>query len=248
VFRGVRGTRGVYGGSLPRGDAPIERRALMLDAESIAVRFGPVHVLAGVDLTVSASEIVSIMGPSGSGKSTLLACLAGLIRPSAGRVMVNGRDLGAMSESERSRLRLQTFGFVFQFGDLVPELTIVENAELPLRFSGVGSRDARRRAYDSLELLGVGHIAGRRTFEVSGGELQRAAVARALVHSPLIVFADEPTGALDATNGRLVLDAFVHAAKCTESSVVIVTHDATVAAVAARHLRVEGGRLYPDPG
>lgn len=215
----------------------------MLLGEGLCIGFGQSEILVDADVRVRDAEIVSVMGPSGSGKSSLLACLAGLLRPRSGRVVFNGQDVGALSESGRSALRLRRFGFVFQFGDLVPELSLVENVELPLRFSGLRAREARARAVDALDLLGVAQLAGRRTYAVSGGELQRAAVARALVHSPAVVFADEPTGALDEANGQLVLSAFIHAAKVRETSVVLATHDATVASAASRQLVVRAGRL-----
>jgi putative ABC transport system ATP-binding protein len=213
----------------------------MLVAQDICVSFGAAPVLSRVTLEVRESDVVSIMGPSGSGKSTLLACLAGLIRPQSGRVCFRGEDLAALSESRRSALRLRSFGFVFQFGDLVPELTLVENVELPLRFGGTKAHKARSQAQEALELLGVGKLAGRRTFDVSGGELQRAAVARALVHAPAVVFADEPTGALDETNGQIVLDSFLYAAKVRGASILLATHDPSVAAVADRRFVIRAG-------
>jgi putative ABC transport system ATP-binding protein len=177
----------------------------------------------------------------------MLACLAGLIRPQSGRVTFKGVDLAELAENRRSALRLREFGFVFQFGDLVPELTLVENVELPLRFAGVKSAAARRQALDALELLGIAELAGRRTFAVSGGELQRAAVARALVHAPAVVFADEPTGALDEANGKLVLDLFLHAAKVRQASIVLATHDSEVAQLATRRFVMQAGRLAAQP-
>ena len=219
----------------------------MLIAEDVHVRFGSAPVLTGADLQVRESEVVSVMGPSGSGKSTMLACLAGLIRPQSGRVSFKGMDLAELPENRRSALRLREFGFVFQFGDLVPELTLVENVELPLRFAGVKSAAARQQALDALELLGIAQLADRRTFAVSGGELQRAAVARALVHGPAVVFADEPTGALDEANGRVVLDLFLHAAKVRQASIVLATHDAEVAQLATRRFVMQSGKLAERP-
>lgn len=216
---------------------------LVLAAEDLAVSFGSAPVLAGAQLDVRESEIISIMGPSGSGKSTLLACLAGLLKPQSGRVIFKDQDLGVLSERRRSALRLRSFGFVFQFGDLVPELSLAENVELPLRFSGARVRQARIQARDALELLGIGDLADRRTFAVSGGELQRAAVARALVHAPAIVFADEPTGALDEANGQLVLESLLHAAKIRGASIVLATHDPDVAAVADQRFVLRAGRV-----
>ena len=215
----------------------------MLSAEQIHLSFGSAPVLAGAELELHESEIVSIMGPSGSGKSTMLACLAGLVRPQSGRVLFQGQDLATLSENRRSALRLRQFGFVFQFGDLVPELTLVENVELPLRFANTKPAVARRQAMEALDLLDIAELAGRRSFAVSGGELQRAAVARALVHSPAVVFADEPTGALDEANGRVVLDLFLHAAKVRQASIVLATHDPEVAGMATRRFAMREGRL-----
>ena len=215
----------------------------MLIAEDISVDLGAAPVLVGAALEVCESDVVSIMGPSGSGKSTLLACLAGLIRPKSGRVVFRDQDLATLSDAARSELRLRRFGFVFQFGDLVPELTLMENVELPMRFAGVRARKAREQARETLELVGISSLIDRRTFEVSGGEQQRAAVARALVHNPDIVFADEPTGALDEDNGRLVLDLFLDAAKARNASIVIATHDPNVAQRATRRLTVRHGRV-----
>ncbi|HEX4727932.1 MAG TPA: ABC transporter ATP-binding protein [Jatrophihabitans sp.] len=215
----------------------------MLTAEQVHLSFGSAPVLAGAELELRESEIVSIMGPSGSGKSTMLACLAGLVRPQSGRVLFQGQDLATLSENRRSALRLRQFGFVFQFGDLVPELTLVENVELPLRFANTKPAAARRQAMEALDLLDIAELADRRSFAISGGELQRAAVARALVHSPAVVFADEPTGALDDANGRVVLDLFLHAAKVRQASIVLATHDPEVAQVATRRFAMREGRL-----
>ncbi len=160
--------------------------------------FGSTAALTAASLQVGAGEIVAVMGPSGSGKSTFLHCHAGIIRPDTGRVTYRDRDLGALSDAERSALRRGEFGFIFQFGQLVPELTCRENAALPLRLDGVGRRDAECRALAWLERLEVADVAGKRPGEVSGGEGQGVAVARALVTEPRVVFADEPTGALDS--------------------------------------------------
>jgi putative ABC transport system ATP-binding protein len=215
----------------------------MLVAKDVGVSFGSTCVLTDASLEVYESEVVSIMGPSGSGKSTFLACLAGIVVPQQGHVSFRGTDLGALSADRRGRIRLHEFGFIFQFGDLVPELTLVENVELPLRFSGLRPIEARRMALQAMDLLGVAVLAHRRTFAVSGGELQRVAVARALVHSPAVVFADEPTGALDEYNGGLVLDLLLEAAPIRNSSVVLVTHDPEVAARAGRRFVMQAGQV-----
>jgi putative ABC transport system ATP-binding protein len=204
--------------------------------------FGPTPALDGATLTVEPGQVVALMGPSGSGKSTLLHCLAGIVRPDTGRVSYRGRDVWAMSDGERSALRRGEFGFVFQFGQLVPELTCVENVALPLRLSGVPRREARRRAAGWLDRLEVSDVAGKRPGEVSGGQGQRVAVARALVTGPKVVFADEPTGALDSLNGERVMRLLTAAAREGGVAVLLVTHEPRVAAYSDREVVVRDGR------
>ncbi|WP_349879199.1 ATP-binding cassette domain-containing protein [Micromonospora sp. HUAS YX12] len=186
---------------------------------------------------------MAITGPSGCGKTSLLHVLSGLLRPDAGEVYFGSRELSGESDAACSRLRLTSFGFVLQFGDLVPELTLGENVELPLRMTGVRAAVARRRALDLLEELGIGDLASRQAGAVSGGQAQRAAVARALVHEPQVVFADEPTGALDSTSGEAVLDCLFAAARQRRAAVVVVTHAAEVAQRADRVVRMRDGRV-----
>jgi putative ABC transport system ATP-binding protein len=186
------------------------------------------------------------MGPSGSGKSTLLHCLAGLLRPDAGGVEVDGVRLDSLSDRQRSRLRLERFGFVPQFGDLVPELTLRENVELPLRLLGRGRRESRARAAELLERLGVADIADHRAGEASGGQVQRTAAARALAHEPAVLLADEPTGSLDTVSGEQVLDAFLDQARDRGTAVIVVTHEHAVAAHADREVVMRDGRLRDD--
>jgi putative ABC transport system ATP-binding protein len=214
----------------------------LLRASGLVKSFGPTLALDGADVAVGAGEVLAVMGPSGSGKSTLLHCLAGIIPPDAGQVLYDDRDLTALSDVERSALRRSDFGFIFQFGQLVPELTCRENAALPLRLDGVGRRDAERRALDWLERLEVADLAGKRPGEVSGGEGQRVAVARALVTEPRVVFADEPTGALDSLNGERVMQLLTRAARDAGTAVVLVTHEARVAAYSHREVVVRDGR------
>ncbi|RJQ67002.1 ABC transporter ATP-binding protein [Pseudonocardiaceae bacterium YIM PH 21723] len=191
---------------------------------------------------VDDGEVVAIMGPSGSGKSTLLHCLAGILLPDSGSVRYQGQELTGLSEQRRSALRRSDFGFVFQFGQLVPELTAEENVAMPLLLARVGARRARCEAGEWLERLGVATVAGKRSGEMSGGQAQRVAVARALVSRPRVVFADEPTGALDSLNGEQVLHLLLEAAKETGAAVVLVTHDARVAAYSDREVIVRDGR------
>jgi putative ABC transport system ATP-binding protein len=215
----------------------------LLTADDVHYRFGATPALVSASLRVYAGEVLALMGPSGSGKSTLLHCLAGILPPDSGRVTFDGRDLTAMSDGERSALRRTDFGFVFQFGQLVPELTCVENVALPLRLSGVGRREAQRRAGEWLDRLEVGDVARKRPGQASGGQAQRVAVARALVGRPRVVFADEPTGALDSLNGERVMELFIAAARDTGAAVVLVTHEARVAAYSDREAVVRDGRV-----
>ncbi len=216
--------------------------APVLTGTRLAKSFGATSALVDASIDVAPGEIVAVMGPSGSGKSTLLHLLAGLLRPDAGTVEIAGVRIDTMSERERSDVRLRQLGFVFQHGELVPELTVVENVELPLRLTGVSARPARDRALEALDRLGVAGEADRRLSEVSGGQAQRAAVARAVVHAPPVVLADEPTGALDTLTGELVLEAFVDAARDQGTAVVLVTHDLRVASYASRDVLVRDGR------
>ncbi|MCX4390578.1 ABC transporter ATP-binding protein [Micromonospora peucetia] len=216
--------------------------APLLVAEDLHRSFGPTRALDGASLRVHPGEVLAVMGSSGSGKSTLLHCLAGIVRPDSGRVRYAGRDLAALTDVERSALRREEFGFVFQFGQLVPELTCLENVALPLRLARVGRREAERRAAEWLNRLEVTEVAGKRPGEVSGGQGQRVAVARALVTGPRVVFADEPTGALDSLNGERVMRLLTAAARDSGAAVVLVTHEARVAAYSDREVVVRDGR------
>ncbi|SDN30825.1 ABC transporter ATP-binding protein [Actinacidiphila guanduensis] len=214
----------------------------LLQATALRKSYGRTPALDGADLTVRAGEVVAVMGPSGSGKSTLLHCLAGIVQADSGRVCYRGRDLTAMSDAERSALRRTDFGFVFQFGQLVPELTCLENVAMPARLAGTRRRAAEAQAAEWLARLEVGEIAGKRPGEVSGGQGQRVAVARALVGSPRVVFADEPTGALDSLNGERVMRLLTDAAHDTGAAVVLVTHEPRVAAYSDREIVVRDGK------
>jgi putative ABC transport system ATP-binding protein len=214
----------------------------LLRCVDLVKRFGHSEALRGASLSVAAGEIVAVMGPSGSGKSTLLHCASGIIAPDAGEVRFDGARLAGRSESWRSELRRTAFGFVFQFGRLVPELSCAENVALPLRLSGAGRRDATRRAAHWLARLEVEDVAGSLPGDVSGGEGQRVAVARALVTEPRVIFADEPTGALDSLSGERVLRLLTATARETRAAVVLVTHEARIAAYADREVIVRDGR------
>ncbi|MEV6922989.1 ABC transporter ATP-binding protein [Dactylosporangium sp. NPDC051485] len=214
----------------------------LLVAEDLHKRFGATPALDGASVTVGAGEIVAVMGPSGSGKSTLLHCLAGIVTPDSGTVSYRGQPLSSLSDARRSALRRGEFGFVFQFGQLVPELTCLENVALPLRLDGTKRRDAERRAAEWLDRLEIEDVAKKRPSEVSGGQGQRVAVARALVTGARVVFADEPTGALDSLNGERVMRLFTAAARDSGAAIVLVTHEARVAAYSDREIVVRDGR------
>ncbi|MFB7291795.1 ABC transporter ATP-binding protein [Actinacidiphila glaucinigra] len=213
-----------------------------MEAVDLHKAYGPTPALDGAEFAIRAGEVVAVMGPSGSGKSTLLHCLAGIVRPDSGSVLYRGRDLTAMSDAERSALRRGEFGFVFQFGQLVPELTCVENVALPLRLNGTRRKEAEARASEWLARLEVGELAGKRPGEISGGQGQRVAVARALVTGPRVIFADEPTGALDSLNGERVMRLLTDAARDTDAAVVLVTHETRVAAYSDREVVVRDGK------
>lgn len=214
----------------------------LLSADALHKTYGPTPALDGADFTIRSGEVVAVMGPSGSGKSTLLHCLAGIVRPDAGRVMYRGDELSAMSDAERSALRRGDFGFVFQFGQLVPELTCVENVALPLRLNGTKRKAAEQLATEWMARLEVDDLGHKRPGEVSGGQGQRVAVARALVGGPRVIFADEPTGALDSLNGERVMRLLTDAARDTGAAVVLVTHEARVAAYSDREIVVRDGK------
>ncbi len=230
----------------PNGSAAEQTVGPLLEAEDLSKHFGSTVALDGLSLRISGGEVVAVLGPSGSGKSTLLLCLAGVLLPDAGDVRYRGRSLVAVSDTVRTRLRRDEFGFVFQFGQLVPELTAADNVSLPLRLAGLRRGDAVGRAKEFLASLGVEEVANKRAGEMSGGQAQRVAVARALVTRPRVIFADEPTGSLDSTNGELVMELLVSTARRQASTVVIVTHEPQVAAYADREIVVRDGRLAHD--
>jgi len=215
----------------------------MLEATGLAVSFGDTVALDDVDITLEPGRRVAVMGPSGCGKSTLLHALCGVVRPDAGRVVLDGADLTTMSERQRSRIRLEHYGVVFQFGDLVPELTLVENVALPLELLGRDRRTARSAALDLLDELGIAGVADSRAGAVSGGQAQRAAVARALVHRPAVVIADEPTGALDSISAERVLDAMLRLTERIGAALLVVTHDNVVASQLDTLITMRDGRV-----
>lgn len=199
------------------------------------------------NFALAEGESVAVMGPSGSGKSTLLHALAGIIRPNSGTVTFRGASLTAMSDADRTKLRRSAFGFVFQSGQLLPELPAVENIALPMMLGGADYRTATDAAILWLERLGLRALAGQRPGEMSGGQMQRVAIARALCTQPAVVFADEPTGALDQTTGREVMTILMDACRANGAAVVVVTHDPNVAAFCDRTVHMRDGRLFDAP-
>jgi putative ABC transport system ATP-binding protein len=197
--------------------------------------------LRGVSLQVNPGEVVAVTGPSGCGKSTLLHCAAGILRPQGGTVTLAGQDLAELPEAARTRLRRTKLGVVMQFGQLVPDLTLVDNVALPLLLEGHDRAESRQSALGWLERVGAAEDAYGVPAELSGGQNQRAAVARALVTGPAIVFADEPTGSLDSQAGEQVLDLLLNSARYGGAALVIVTHDNLVAAYADREVRMRDG-------
>jgi putative ABC transport system ATP-binding protein len=201
-----------------------------------------VEALRGVDFEVAHGEMVAVVGPSGSGKTTLLNCLSGLDRFDGGRVWIDGRDISDMSDRERTAYRLRSMGFVFQAFNLLPVLTAVENVEIPLLLQRVRAGAARRQALDMLETLGLAHRARHRPDQLSGGEQQRVAVARALVHRPAVVWADEPTGNLDTEVTSVIIELLIRTNRAGQT-IVLVTHNPEVAQQSARVVRMRDGRI-----
>jgi putative ABC transport system ATP-binding protein len=218
----------------------------LLTARGVTRSFGATPALRGADLAVAAQEVIAVMGPSGSGKSTLLHCLAGILTPDAGAVVFDDVRVDQLDERARTELRRRRFGFVFQFGQLVPELSAVENVALPLLLDGRPRRAALVDAAAWLATLGIGDLGGRRPGELSGGEAQRVALARALVTGPEVIFADEPTGSLDSLAGERVMELLVDSARAHGATVVLVTHEPRVAAYADREVVVRDG-VVVDP-
>ena len=213
----------------------------ILEGTALHKRFGKDDALRDANLSIAAGEMVALRGASGSGKSTLLHCFAGILTPDSGEVTYGGRRIDTLSATERAALRRSEFGFVFQFGELVPELTASVNVSLPLLLGGMKRAQARVRAAASLDEVGVGPLATKETSELSGGERQRVAIARALVAEPKIIFADEPTGALDSLAGERVME--ILAARCRDhgTAIVLVTHEPRVAAYADREIQIVDG-------
>ncbi|MGW1669726.1 ABC transporter ATP-binding protein [Streptomyces sp. NPDC002324] len=215
----------------------------VLAGNGLIKKYGPTTALAGVDVAVAERQSLAIMGPSGSGKSTLLHTLAGIVRPDDGQVLLRGERIDHWGENKLSALRRKRFGFVFQFGQLLPELPAEENVALPLMLEGVPRRQAVRQARRWFAPLGLAGLEHRRPGQLSGGQAQRVAIARALAVEPDVVFADEPTGALDQSTGEEVIRLLTSVTREQGACLVMVTHDAEVAAHCDRVLQVRDGRV-----
>ena len=224
--------------------APASGGSDVLVGSGLRLGYGSTVALAGVDVSVAAGDVLAVTGRSGSGKSSLLYCLAGLVAPDEGSVMFDGVDLARAPVDVRAAVRRRHFGFVFQFAELVPELTLRENIGLPLELNGTRGRARRARVDELVEVLGLAEHADRRPSRVSGGQAQRAAVARAVAHSPQVLFADEPTGALDTQNAELVLASLLTLAREAGTAIVLVTHDERVAERAPARVEMRDGRAY----
>ena len=228
--------------SLPNSQV-VPNRGSMIEARDLHKSFGQTPALTGATLAAPKGEILAVMGPSGSGKSTLLHCMAGIFTPDRGQIWFDGRRLDTLSDTRRTELRRTAFGFVFQFGQLVPELTVADNIALPLFLNGAGRKTAYARAEAWLPRLDIEGLGQRRTGELSGGQAQRVALARALVARPKVLFADEPTGSLDTLAGEMVMRLLVSAAREEGATVILVTHDSRVAAYADRQVLVRDGKV-----
>ncbi|MGW6921367.1 ABC transporter ATP-binding protein [Streptomyces sp. NPDC054950] len=215
----------------------------VLSAKGVDLLYGETSAVRNAEISLRRGEVAAITGQSGSGKSSLLYCLAGVLPVTCGEIRFEGNSLGALNDEELSTLRRERFGFVFQYGELLPELTVEENTALPLRLAGRRKADALAAAGEVLGRLGLGDLRGRRPSQVSGGQSQRVAVARSLVHKPAVVFADEPTGSLDSSNATAVLEEFLTLARSQGTAVVLVTHDTQVAARADSRYSMCDGML-----
>ncbi|MCE3012476.1 MAG: ABC transporter ATP-binding protein [Proteobacteria bacterium] len=200
-----------------------------------------VEILKGINLGIEKGEFISLMGPSGAGKSTLLQLLGALDRPSAGEIIIDGKDLSRMSDKELTLFRRRRLGFIFQFFNLMPTLNVLENAALPCFLDGKSLSSVRGFATETLERLGLGHRLDHRPHQLSGGEMQRVAIARALVNKPSLILADEPTGNLDSKNGAEVLSILKNLVKDFNVTLVMVTHDKSAAEVADRKVQLLDG-------
>ena len=215
----------------------------LISAKNIKKTYAKTEALRGVNIEVNPGEILAIMGPSGSGKSTLLHCLAAITSIDSGEIEFDGKRIDKLNDNQRTVLRRSSFGFVFQFGQLVPELTALDNVALPLLLNGSGRSKSYEQASVWLAKVGLGNKENNLPGELSGGEAQRVAIARAMVIQPKILFADEPTGSLDSLNSERIMELFITTAKEHGTTIVMVTHEPTIAAYADREVIVRDGRI-----
>ena len=215
----------------------------MIEIQGITKNFGDLQVLKGIDLIIDKGEVVSIVGPSGAGKTTLLQIMGTLDKADAGSVVINGVEVGRLKEKELSAFRNKQVGFVFQFHQLLPEFTALENVMMPALIQGVSSGEASRKAKETLEYLGLAERASHKPAELSGGEKQRVAVARALINNPAVIFADEPSGSLDSKNKEELHQLFFDLREKLGQTFVIVTHDEGLAQLTDRTIHIVDGQI-----
>ena len=215
----------------------------MIEIEGITKSFGQLQVLKGIDLNIDKGEVVSIVGPSGAGKTTLLQIIGTLDRADSGRVIINGTDVSRMKEKELSAFRNKEIGFVFQFHQLLPEFTALENVTIPALIKGMSAADAKKKSMEMLDFLGLSARASHKPAELSGGEKQRVAVARALINNPSVVLADEPSGSLDTKNKEELHNLFFELRDKLGQTFVIVTHDEGLAGQTDRTIHMLDGRI-----
>ncbi len=231
-------------------EAPVAARAIIrVRGLARELRLGKVsvHALRNVNMEIYAGEMVSIVGPSGSGKSTLLGLIGGLDSPSSGSVEIDGVDITHMNEDQLTTIRNEKIGFIFQFFNLIPTLTALENVALPIQFAHRPRYQPNQRARELLDLLGLGDRMNHRPAELSGGEQQRVAIARALANNPPLLLADEPTGNLDTASGHVVLEALRNAQREAGTTVILVTHDPELAGITDRQLTLVDGQIVAGP-
>ena len=215
----------------------------MIEIKGITKSFGELQVLKGLDLTIYKSEVVSIVGPSGAGKTTLLQIMGTLDKADAGSVVINGVEVGSLKEKELAAFRNKQIGFVFQFHQLLPEFTALENVMMPALIGGMSSDKAMRKAKETLAFLGLAERASHKPSELSGGEKQRVAVARALINDPAVIFADEPSGSLDSKNKEELHQLFFDLREKLGQTFIIVTHDEGLAQLTDRTIHMVDGRI-----
>lgn len=218
----------------------------MIDIKGITKSFGSLQVLKGIDLHIEKGEVVSIVGPSGAGKTTLLQIIGTLDKPDSGGIIIDGTDVMKLSSRKLSEFRNKRIGFVFQFHQLLPEFTAVENVMLPALISGASKGEAKKRAMELLDFMGLSERAGHKPAELSGGENQRVAVARALVNKPAVILADEPSGSLDSKNKAELHQLFFDLRDKTGQTFVIVTHDENLASITDRTIKMKDGMLETE--